>query len=103
MSHAFGEEMVFRVLPIVITLRLFRRSIVVALVVELCAAIIFAVWHNTVFAGTLCLGIGASILGVACMKFGAASNKPFQALVACGSIHITCNLTAQLLANIFTF
>jgi Type II CAAX prenyl endopeptidase Rce1-like len=102
-GRAFGEEMVFRVLPIVIALRLFPKNIAVALLVGFTAALPFAIWHDRVYSATICLGLGGAILVLAFLKFGGASNKPFQALIACGAIHATCNLTAAVLADIFWF
>jgi hypothetical protein len=101
LTRAFGEECVSRVVPIVLILAIFPKKVVLALLVGMVVAYQFGMWHDEfVYPVQICRGIGGAILAVAYLKFGGASKNPFRGLVACGSIHATCNIATVIIANI---
>ena len=99
LSISFGEELVFRTLPILIVLSLFPKRILIAVGAGIVAAYYFGMWHDYVFVQNLCLSVGGVILVFVYLKFGGASGNPFKGFIACGSIHGTYNISVIALAN----
>jgi hypothetical protein len=100
MSGSFGEEFVFRVLPIATVLYVFPGKTAWAFLAGLGVAYPFGMWHEWILTSKTCLGLGGIILTLAYLKFGGVSGKPFHGLIACGSIHTVCNTAVAVIANI---
>ncbi|MBI3572470.1 CPBP family intramembrane metalloprotease [Candidatus Kaiserbacteria bacterium] len=99
-STSFGEEFVFRVLPVMTVLYLFPGRTVWALLAAIVVAYPFGMWHDWLFTAKTCLGLGGIVLAFAYVKFGGASGKPFNGFLACGGIHAACNLVVAVAAHI---
>ena len=99
-STSFGEELVFRAFPVMAVLYFFPRQAILALLVGLGAAYPFGIWHNWGTTTQACLSIGSAALVLVYLKFGGASGKPFQGFLAGGGIHLLCNVTIAIIANI---
>ena len=102
LSTSFGEEFVFRVLPMLTVLTLVPKRTTWAVLACLIVVIPFSMWHEWVITAKTCLGLGGIVLGLVYLKFGGASGKPFRGFIACGSIHATCNIAVIIIANIAT-
>jgi uncharacterized membrane protein len=101
-STAFGEEFVFRVVPVMTALALFGRKSIWALLAGAVVAYPFGMWHEWIATMKTCLGVGGVVLTFVYLKFGGAVGKPFNGFVACGSIHGVCNILAMVIANLVT-
>lgn len=105
-STSFGEEFVFRVLPIVLFLYVFPEKKTCALLASIFVAYPFGLWHEWILTDGASfktgLGLGGVILSVAYLKFGGAQGKKFEGFVASGSIHATCNALVAFIANVVT-
>lgn len=97
---SFGEEFVFRVLPVLMVLTFYPTRIMSAFVAGLGAAYLFGMWHHYPPLTNACIGLGGAILVIVYLKSGGATNQPFRGLLVCGGIHTTLNITLAVLAHI---
>jgi hypothetical protein len=101
-SRSFGEEFVFRGLPLMCMFALFPKKILLNVCVGIIFVYLFGMWHEWVTSANTFLGIGGGVLCIAYVKFGGADGRPMSGVVACGSIHTACNVTVAVIANMLT-
>ena len=87
---AFGEEMVFRVIPLAGLMFYLTRDLRVLLLVVLVSSILFALTHN--HPEIILLSITGVVLSLSYLKFGGYTGQYMKALMYCGGIHYLVNI-----------
>ena len=91
-KNAFGEEAVFRLIPIAILTSLLNKNNPVFYLIIFFIALFFAYCHLGIIS-LIVIGPISIMLTVAYLKFGGYSNKHLKAFLITGSIHSIVNLS----------
>jgi hypothetical protein len=99
-SVSFGEELTFRVLPVVTVLYFFPNRTKTAYAFAVIAAHYFGIVHERMLTENIALGLGGLVLVVVYLKFGGGYGKWQNGFLACGSIHAITNILVSATAHL---